>query len=75
MKAHIVILAAKKFGVTEFVNPKDYDKPVQQVGFILQMIVHNLSFQSCCFSCNLYNNLLSFLLNMISHLLCALFVV
>ncbi|KAL9449653.1 hypothetical protein AB3S75_011553 [Citrus x aurantiifolia] len=22
---------AKKFGVTEFVNPKDYDKPVQQV--------------------------------------------
>lgn len=32
MKVHIVILAAKKFGVTEFVNPKDYDKPVQQVG-------------------------------------------
>ncbi|KAF5751333.1 alcohol dehydrogenase 1-like isoform X1 [Tripterygium wilfordii] len=24
---------AKKFGVTEFVNPKDYDKPVQEVGF------------------------------------------
>ncbi|KAK4413141.1 Alcohol dehydrogenase 2, partial [Sesamum alatum] len=22
---------AKKFGVTEFVNPKDYDKPVQEV--------------------------------------------
>ncbi|KAK4849439.1 hypothetical protein QYF36_024812 [Acer negundo] len=24
-------IAAKKFGVTEFVNPKDYDKPVQEV--------------------------------------------
>ena len=24
-------LAAKNFGVTEFVNPKDYDKPIQQV--------------------------------------------
>lgn len=24
-------LAAKKFGVTEFVNPRDHDKPVQQV--------------------------------------------
>ncbi|XP_028783444.1 alcohol dehydrogenase 1-like [Neltuma alba] len=23
--------AAKKFGVTEFINPKDYDKPVQEV--------------------------------------------
>jgi len=24
-------LAAKNFGVTEFVNPKDHDKPVQEV--------------------------------------------
>ena len=24
-------MTAKNFGVTEFVNPKDYDKPVQQV--------------------------------------------
>jgi Zn-dependent alcohol dehydrogenase len=23
---------AKKFGVTEFVNPKDHEKPVQEVG-------------------------------------------
>ena len=26
-----VLSTAKKFGVTEFVNPKDYDKPVQEV--------------------------------------------
>lgn len=26
-----MLLAAKQFGVTEFVNPKDHDKPVQQV--------------------------------------------
>ncbi|XWS34955.1 hypothetical protein CRYUN_Cryun21dG0082000 [Craigia yunnanensis] len=26
---------AKNFGVTEFVNPKDYDKPIQQVFFEL----------------------------------------
>jgi Zn-dependent alcohol dehydrogenase len=25
------LIAAKKFGVNEFVNPKDHDKPVQQV--------------------------------------------
>lgn len=25
-------LAAKKFGVTEFVNPKDHNRPVQEVG-------------------------------------------
>ena len=24
-------LTAKKFGVNEFVNPKDHDKPVQEV--------------------------------------------
>lgn len=24
-------MAAKKFGVTEFVNPREHDKPVQQV--------------------------------------------
>lgn len=39
-------LTAKKFGVNEFVNPKDYDKPVQQVGsgqlscFILMQTGH-----------------------------------
>lgn len=27
----ICLLAAKKFGVTEFVNPREHDKPVQQV--------------------------------------------
>lgn len=27
-----IFVAAKKFGVTEFVNPKDHDKPVQEVG-------------------------------------------
>lgn len=27
------LLVAKKFGVNEFVNPKDYDIPVQQVTF------------------------------------------
>jgi hypothetical protein len=25
---------AKKFGVIEFVNPKDHDKPVQEVGLL-----------------------------------------
>ena len=28
---HFYVLTAKKFGVTEFVNPKDYKKPVQEV--------------------------------------------
>lgn len=27
----LLCLTAKKFGVTEFVNPKDYEKPVQEV--------------------------------------------
>ena len=27
----VLLFAAKKFGVTEFVNPKDHDKPIQQV--------------------------------------------
>lgn len=26
-----LLLAAKNFGVNEFVNPKDHDKPIQQV--------------------------------------------
>ena len=26
-----IYVAAKRFGVTEFVNPKDHDKPIQQV--------------------------------------------
>lgn len=26
-----MLFAAKEFGVTEFVNPRDHDKPVQQV--------------------------------------------
>lgn len=30
----LFLLAAKKFGVNEFVNPKDHDKPVQEVSFI-----------------------------------------
>ena len=32
---------AKKFGVTEFVNPKDHNKPVQEVGIldILQFLL------------------------------------
>lgn len=25
------LFSAKKFGATEFVNPKDYDKPIQSV--------------------------------------------
>jgi hypothetical protein len=27
----LISLTAKKFGVNEFVNPKDHDKPVQEV--------------------------------------------
>lgn len=27
----LLFSTAKKFGVTEFVNPKDHDKPVQEV--------------------------------------------
>lgn len=27
----VSLFAAKNFGVTEFVNPKDHDKPIQQV--------------------------------------------
>lgn len=26
-------IIAKKFGVTEFVNPKEHDRPVQEVNF------------------------------------------
>ena len=26
-----LLLTAKKFGVTEFLNPKDHDKPIQEV--------------------------------------------
>ena len=29
----LVNTIAKKFGVTDFVNPKDHDKPVQEVCF------------------------------------------
>lgn len=29
----VPLTAAKKFGCTDFVNPNDYDKPVQQVSF------------------------------------------
>ena len=29
---YLLLLAAKKFGVNEFVNPKDHNKPVQEVG-------------------------------------------
>ena len=31
----LILSTAKKFGVTEFVNPKDYDKPVQEVCHLL----------------------------------------
>jgi len=33
MAIHLFLffLAAKKFGVNEFVNPKDHNKPVQEV--------------------------------------------
>ena len=27
----LFVLTAKEFGCTEFVNPKDHDKPIQQV--------------------------------------------
>jgi len=30
----LFLSTAKKFGVTEFVNPKDHDKPVQEVGLL-----------------------------------------
>jgi len=26
-------MAAKDFGVTEFINPKDHKKPIQEVGY------------------------------------------
>jgi Zn-dependent alcohol dehydrogenase len=32
---------AKKFGVTEFVNPKDYKKPVQEVSEIVDHVLRN----------------------------------
>ena len=31
---YLFLSTAKKFGVTEFVNPKDHDKPVQEVGLL-----------------------------------------
>ena len=30
----LFLSTAKKFGVTEFVNPKDHDKPVHEVGLL-----------------------------------------
>jgi len=27
----VLFVTAKEFGCTEFVNPKDYDRPIQQV--------------------------------------------
>ncbi|MBA0739632.1 hypothetical protein Gogos_012885, partial [Gossypium gossypioides] len=33
---------AKKFGCTEFVNPKDYNKPIQEVGFLESSIPYTL---------------------------------
>lgn len=29
--SNLILLAAKKFGVNEFVNPKEHNKPVQEV--------------------------------------------
>ena len=40
----VYVYAAKKFGVTEFVNPKDYNKPVQEVFFFFQINYHGLYF-------------------------------
>lgn len=34
MMTHSYCSTAKKFGVTEFVNPKDHKKPIQEVGFV-----------------------------------------
>lgn len=31
--------SAKKFGCTDFVNPKDHDKPVQEVGSFIRVMV------------------------------------
>ena len=31
---YLFLSTAKKFGVTEFVNPKDHDKPIQEVGLL-----------------------------------------
>lgn len=28
---YVIVIAAQKFGVTEFVNPKEHDKPIQQI--------------------------------------------
>lgn len=33
-----LLSTAKKFGVTEFVNPKDYDRPVQEVCLAIRLI-------------------------------------
>lgn len=46
---------AKKFGVTEFVNPKDHNKPVQEVCFTF--FIKKLSFFlfiACLFSCHVH---------------------
>lgn len=31
LQIFLYLFTAKTFGCTEFVNPKDYDKPIQQV--------------------------------------------
>ena len=55
-------LTAKKFGVNEFVNPKDHDKPVQEVGschflkiidpeyFLFEILPCLLQVSECCTS-------------------------
>jgi hypothetical protein len=47
----LFLIAAKKFGVNEFVNPKDHEKPVQQVSSstIYYIVVYYISVL-CAFS-------------------------
>jgi Zn-dependent alcohol dehydrogenase len=43
---------AKKFGVTEFVNPKDHDKPVHEVCKKINHVRGKGFMQTYCFSSN-----------------------
>ena len=42
-----LLLLAKKFGVTEFVNPKDHDRPVQEVENSLVILKFTFYIASC----------------------------
>lgn len=44
-------MLAKKFGVNEFVNPKDHDRPVQEVGnfyYLTALIKLSMVTMFCC---------------------------